>query len=253
MEPLPGSAAELITGRVWTALAPIYLTDIFARMSAAPAPIPSAPRPATRSRYAVLGMLGMGLETGYAMKKHVAANLGHFWSESYGQIYPCLHQLLAEGLVTCRDETRSGRPRRRIYELTEQGHAALRDWLAEKPQPQPPRIELLLKLSFAGRVDPRLVVPHIEEHARRCRADLAAFADIERLLTAHEPQGGDVPYWLMTLRYGIAIRRAELDWCEQTLAHLQRIGQAGNERCTDTLAAAPPSETPIARNPRRPR
>jgi hypothetical protein len=37
-----------------------------------------------RSRYAVLGMLSMGLETGYAMKKHVEANLGHFWNESYG-------------------------------------------------------------------------------------------------------------------------------------------------------------------------
>ena len=56
----------------------------------------SARRPRNKSRFAVLGMLSMGLETGYQMKKHVEENLGHFWSESYGQIYPILGQLRAE-------------------------------------------------------------------------------------------------------------------------------------------------------------
>jgi hypothetical protein len=68
---------------------------------------PTVPTPKKRrlgSRYAVLGMLSMGLKTGYAMKKHVERNLGHFWSESYGQIYPVLRQLVADGLATCKEE-----------------------------------------------------------------------------------------------------------------------------------------------------
>jgi len=50
----------------------------------------------TRSRYAVLGMLSSGLETGYAMKRHIETNLGHFWSESYGQICRILRQLVKD-------------------------------------------------------------------------------------------------------------------------------------------------------------
>ena len=63
------------------------------------------------SRYAVLGMLSMGLKTGYAMKKHVEGNLGHFWSESYGQIYPVLRQL-AWSCCSSSASASASRPRR---------------------------------------------------------------------------------------------------------------------------------------------
>jgi hypothetical protein len=33
----------------------------------------------------------------------------------------------------------------------------------------------------------------------------------------------DQPYWLMTLRYGRAVREAERVWCDETLEHLQGI------------------------------
>ena len=82
------------------------------------------------SRYAVLGMLSMGLKTGYAMKKHVEVNLGHYWSESYGQIYPILRQLVDEELATCTEERRKGKPMRKLYAITRSGRKELREWLA---------------------------------------------------------------------------------------------------------------------------
>jgi PadR family transcriptional regulator, regulatory protein AphA len=178
------------------------------------------------SRYAVLGMLSMGLKTGYAMKKHVAGNLGHYWSESYGQIYPTLRQLVAEGLATCTEERREGKPVRNLYAITRSGSKELREWLAVPPEPQPQRSELLLKLSLGDRVASATCQKLIRDHSQQCQRDLSYLSDIESSLRKPPQRHPDQPYWLMTLRHGRAIREAELAWCSETLAHLRRLAAA---------------------------
>ena len=175
------------------------------------------------SRYAVLGMLSMGLKTGYAMKKHVEGNLGHFWSESYGQIYPVLRQLVADRLATCKEERRPAKPRRNIYTLTRAGWKELRAWLSLPPEPQPQRLELLLKLSFGERVPTETCQKMIRDYGERCERDLAYLSEIESTLREPPRLHRDQPYWMMALRHGQGIREAELAWCGETLEHLRRI------------------------------
>ena len=192
--------------------------------------MPSLKKKRLGSRYAVLGMLSMGLKTGYAMKKHVEGNLGHFWSESYGQIYPVLRQLVADGLATCKEERRPGKPRRNLYTLTRAGWKELRAWLALPPEPQPQRLELLLKLSFGDRVPPETCQKLIRDYSEMCERDLAYLSEIESMLREPPRLHRDQPYWMMTLRHGRAIREAELAWCSETLAHLRRIAaERGSE------------------------
>lgn len=179
-------------------------------------------------------MLSMGLETGYQMKKHVESNLGHFWNESYGQIYPILRQLLDEKLVTRRIDARPGKPRRNLYALTSTGWAELAEWLAQPPEPQPLRMELLLKLSFGARAPTSVSMEHLRRYQETCERGLEFLTGVEDTLCANPTIHPDQPYWLMTLRYGKAIRDAERRWCEQTLDHLQRIADdedgGANER-----------------------
>lgn len=51
-----------------------------------------------------------------------------------GQLYPILHRLEEEGLVAGDWEMQEGKPPRKVYSLTEQGHAALsksrKEWSA---------------------------------------------------------------------------------------------------------------------------
>jgi DNA-binding PadR family transcriptional regulator len=176
-----------------------------------------------RSRYAVLGMLSMGLETGYAMKKHVELNLGHFWNESYGQIYPILRQLVEEGLTTCRVDRKAGGRQRKRYALTERGWEDLRAWLIQPPEPPPPRLELLLKLSFGERVPVEACERLVEDHRTLCERDIAHLANIEATLQDRPSLHRDQPYWLMTLRYGRAVREAERAWCDEALAQLRSL------------------------------
>jgi PadR family transcriptional regulator AphA len=185
--------------------------------------MPAPKRRRRGSRYAVLGMLSMGLKTGYAMKKHVEGNLGHYWSESYGQIYPILRQLVDEGLATCTEERRRGKPMRNLYSITPPGRKELRAWLAMPPEPQPQRSELLLKLSLGNRVSSKTCQKLIGDHREQCKQDLRYLGDIESALCGPGAHHRDQPYWLMTLRHGQAIREAELVWCGQTLTHLRRL------------------------------
>ena len=54
----------------------------------------------SRTKYAVLGMLNQGPKCGYEIKKELEKSSMFFWNESYGQIYPMLKKLVANGLST---------------------------------------------------------------------------------------------------------------------------------------------------------
>ena len=49
---------------------------------------------------AVLGALSIEPMSGYRIRRAIADVFGHFWYESFGQIYPTLARLEAAGLVT---------------------------------------------------------------------------------------------------------------------------------------------------------
>ena len=89
---------------------------------------------ATKSKtpFAILGLLSWQPMSGYDIKKLVDMGLQHFWNESYGQLYPTLDKLVANGLATRSEETSSGGRRRRVYSITAAGRRAFIDWLREE-------------------------------------------------------------------------------------------------------------------------
>ena len=82
----------------------------------------------SRTRNAVLGVLAYGPSTGYEIRKLLSDTTSHFWKESYGQIYPTLEELRAEGLIEVAEHETTGRETRRFAILPE-GEAELRDWI----------------------------------------------------------------------------------------------------------------------------
>src|SRR4029450_4935181 len=79
----------------------------------------------------ILGMLKLGVPTGYDIKKVIDGSTRCFWTASFGQIYPELKRLQRDGLVRSREEPR-GKVKRTVYELTPKGEAALREWLTDR-------------------------------------------------------------------------------------------------------------------------
>jgi len=176
----------------------------------------------SRSRYAVLGALSIEPMSGYDIKNLLARTIGHFWNEGYGQIYPTLRQLSGAGLVTSDVETRSGRRDRHVYTMTEAGWDELRRWLARPVDSEHPgRSELLLKLFFGQHAPAATNVDHVRRHQQILTALIGRYQAIEAELNAETSP--DQPYWLITLRHGLAVTQASLAWCDETIDRLLEL------------------------------
>jgi hypothetical protein len=61
----------------------------------------------------LLGLLAIEPMSGYDLGLTIRASVGHFWNESYGQIYPNLKKLETERFVISKTERQKGKPDRR--------------------------------------------------------------------------------------------------------------------------------------------
>ncbi|MDP9178506.1 MAG: PadR family transcriptional regulator, partial [Gemmatimonadota bacterium] len=134
-----------------------------------------------RSRYAVLGALTIKPMSGYDLRTFFDQSVRFFWNESYGQIYPILKKLAAEGLVAPAPQSARGgtHPRRTVYVITARGRAALAEWLGEPADQEVGRIEILLKLFFAPEGEPAAAREHVSAFREYHVARLAQFDAVE--------------------------------------------------------------------------
>jgi DNA-binding PadR family transcriptional regulator len=118
-----------------------------------PAAGATAPVKLTPTSYLVLGMIRLGVSSGYAIKKAADQSTQNFWPISLALVYPELARLEAGGLVSRRSDPRGERARS-AYAITDAGEAALGAWLRSAKVAQVQiRDEAMLKLFFADALD----------------------------------------------------------------------------------------------------
>ncbi len=180
-----------------------------------------------RTAFAILGYLTCwGPMSGYDVKKALEGSASNFWAESYGQIYPILKRLDADGLARPVAKNGEGARGKRVYEVTAAGRKALDAWLGEPTEPETVRNEFLLKLFFGKRLGPGVLRDRLEDQRRSQRRLLERYETLRRGLESSFPDSEDMPYWRMTLRYGERAARAQMDWCNETLEEVARIESA---------------------------
>ncbi len=183
-----------------------------------------------KSKYAVLGILSLGPMSGYEIKNTIEGSLGNFWSESYGQIYPILRSLVAEGLATSRTEEQTGRPNRHVYTLTDAGRGALLQWLAEPVEYDVGRVEILLKLFFGWQLPVEDSLTKLREFRTVSEGLGSKYEGIEQWLKSTQAGHPGLPYWLATVSYGQHLSRALLAWCDETEGILGAIQEDQGHR-----------------------
>ena len=177
-----------------------------------------------RTEFVILGLLSITPSgSGYELHKAIEENFGSFWGESYGQIYPALKRLAAEGLIVPSSSASETKKRRQAYSLTDAGRASLREWLALPFQNDPPRNEFLLKLFFGREATPGVTIAHVQELQQRNRRMLATLEGIEKMARAQQSHNPNMPYWMLTLGLGLAVTRAAIEWGDSALAQLASI------------------------------
>lgn len=187
-----------------------------------------------KSKYALLGLLSVGPQSGYDLKKFTEGTTDNFWHENYAQIYPMLKQLMREGLTDCHAEKQEGRPERYVYALTDKGWQALREWLEEPVERQVERNELLLKLFFGSEIPVAVSIEHVQTFRQLQSSLLRKYEAIEASVKSEHAHDPKLPYWLITASYGRHIAQALIAWSDETLAILASLNGVTLEQLAES-------------------
>jgi PadR family transcriptional regulator AphA len=161
--------------------------------------------------YVVLGMVHLGAQSGYDIKKSVRDSIRFFWTISEAQIYPSLDRLERAALVRGRSAPQ-GRRRRRNFDITPQGEAALRGWLTGgEAMPFELRDIGLVKLFFADALDRADALGLLRAIIERSHERVAALNRIEP--EARRSRAAGIRHPALTLSLGIAFHKAIIDVC----------------------------------------
>ncbi|WP_327582151.1 PadR family transcriptional regulator [Nonomuraea sp. NBC_00507] len=178
-----------------------------------------------QTEMAVLGALSMQPMTAYALREAIREVLGHFWSESFGQIYPTLNALEQDGHVRRQEGPRAGSS---IFQITDSGLARLRDLLNEPIKAAPPRNGLLLRLFFGRHLGVRRCRELLQDAKADAERRLAEYDALTRTVADEDRDSPHLPYTLMTISAGRHGAEAAVAWAEEALAVLGTLPGNGD-------------------------
>lgn len=172
-------------------------------------------------RYALLSLLAREPLSGYDIKQYMNNRLGPFWKVGSNQVYPELAKMEGEGLVRLHGvEQESYRPARKLYEITEAGREALKEWTVAPAELETMRDEFLLKAYNFWLVDPDQMRIRIEEMKAKHEARLAVYVDkveeLKQLPGASDIQD-PIASSISVVEFGIEYERLYIAWCEQLM------------------------------------
>jgi len=182
---------------------------------------------------AVLGLLHETPMHGYELRKRLNAVLGAFRAFGYGSLYPCLKELLAQGMIAEEEAPPvtpmplSGRRSKIVYRLTAEGKERLQDLLSQSGPAAWEDDGFGVHFAFFGqtRADIRLRIlegrrSRLEERLEGVRAGLTRTRErVDR-------------YTLELQRHGLESVEREVRWLNELIA---------SERQSDAGPGSPPA------------
>lgn len=176
--------------------------------------------------YALLVLLAREPLSGYDLAQQMKRPLAFFWQAQLSQIYPELAKLEAHGYILHRVVEQEDRPRKKLYNLTDQGREALKEWVTLLPPPPQERNEFLLKTYAIWQAEPSHALELFQQRKQLHVQRLALFERIQQdIEEAHqggprpsEPRFGDYA----TVRIGVAYEREYMHWCDWVIQQFEQ-------------------------------
>ena len=167
-------------------------------------------------KHAILVLLETDPGSGYDLLKRFKERLGYFWNASHQQIYMQLKKMSQDGLLDFEQQTQSGKPDRKVYKITQDGHQALLDWIEAPVKVSRVNDALLVKMYAGHLVDSQIIQREIAQHVAVHSAMLDTFLALEKnYLAMAKPQQKSYALPYLTLRKGILGEQAWLAWAQE--------------------------------------
>lgn len=186
-------------------------------------------------QHLILGLLNYEPMSGYDLNKAFQASVQHFWDTEQSLIYRALYKMTGMGWVEYEQHIQDHLPNKKMYRLTDAGRAEFHRWLAT-PQPSLSFHEAWLgQLFFGAALSKTQLRTLLETRIASLRKTLDVYEnEVPHNASAFADAFGvpqDMPYWLLTLDYGIRRLRGDLQWAEEALQKLD--GLASDEAQTN--------------------
>jgi len=165
----------------------------------------------------ILGLLTKQPMSGYDIKRFLKSLSWLIDSPSFGSIYPTLRALREDGLVTVEVVPRQGKPRRKIYTITEAGRQALREWVDRPVALDASLKTFVMRLILATNLSHTGLIAHLQQRRSQVAAHRATLKRIAEALDGTRDSGQR-----LTFGYGLTLATAELDWLDSTLEQLSQ-------------------------------
>lgn len=165
---------------------------------------------------AILGFLSEHPRSGYDLKTRCFDDAARpFWTADQAQIYRTLDRMSEARLVAFTRRRQTGKPDRKVYEITRAGLDALGEMLSEAQHLPTPRDTFLLQLYFSGKLEDeqiaRLLANRRSMHQTRLDDLRARALDLSR---DHALGEREHALRQAALAGAIASERASIDWLD---------------------------------------
>ncbi|MFQ6014613.1 MAG: PadR family transcriptional regulator [Anaerolineae bacterium] len=185
-------------------------------------------------RYFILGLLTQQPMSGYDIKRFLKSLTWLIGSPSFGSLYPALHALLEDGLVTVDIFPRQDKPPRKMYTITEAGRQVLQEWINQPVVSSASLKAFVMRLILASNFPHAGLVAQLQQRRAQVAAHHITLEQIARALD----EGIDLRQRL-ALGYGLALATAELAWLDTTLDQLSQqslpVEVVQGDRATPTV------------------
>ena len=181
----------------------------------------------TTLEYMLLGILAREPLSGYDLASRLKQRPAPFWPISHTQIYPALRELEQQGLARYHIvEQHAGRPNKKVYEVTEEGRAALRQWVESPTSPVILRDEFFLKASSLWLADPAQAMERFREqaqlHQERLEFHERVLQEKQSAESAKSQKADFFEVRDLVFQYAIGYERNYLAWCQGVLQYLEQ-------------------------------
>lgn len=170
------------------------------------------------SQDVILGTLMNRSLSGYEIKQRFEDTFSYFYSSSYGTIYPMLHRMEQNGLITKESVLQEGKPNKNVYTITEAGISQFHTYLDSPLETENMKSDFLMRLFFGEIAGNVKVISWLKQEQKRAQLNL------DKLLAKYEAyQSKMPPSSRICIEIGIKEYSAKLEVIQEGLARFEQL------------------------------
>lgn len=178
-------------------------------------------------QFAILGLLEYKSMTGYDLKKIFDESINNFWAASLSQIYRELGTLENKGYLASVIQPQNDRPDKRIYNITEAGKTAFKEWIANFPQrvSKEARDEFTLRVFFGSHLSKEDLIKQFQRFKDEKLSDLEKTKSLNELSVKYTEEmqlfNNEELCWKFVLRRARLTLDMLIHWADECIEDLR--------------------------------